>query len=241
MFNKWYKYSYAAQKQQRSRILMILLWLVGICVLYTLIATFLFSIWTIQTDSMNPGLESGDRLMVFSYKFYHLLPESAKSPFSRGQVVMIDTAYREKKNIFLEICDFAVRFFTAQRISILNQRDDLFMKRVIGLPGDEISMTDFVIRIKPAGASYSFTEFELTSESSAIYETIPPKISPLWTDSLPFSGNMAPVVLAEDEYFVLSDDRGNTNDSRTWGPVEEDSITGRVVFRFWPFNRFGRI
>jgi signal peptidase I len=241
MFNKWQKYSYAAQKQQRSRILKILLWLVGICVLYTVITTFFFSIWAMETDSMNPSLESGDRLMLLSYKIYHMLPESAQAPFSRGQVVMLDTGFNEKNTIFLRIADSVVQFFTAQQISILHRRDDIFVKRVIGLPGDEISMTNFILKIKPAGESFSFTEFELTSESSRIYETILPETSELWNFSLPFSGNMDTVVLADDEYFVLSDDRSNTNDSRTWGPVAKDSIVGCVIFRFWPFRNIGRI
>jgi signal peptidase I len=241
MFGKWQKYSYAAQKQQRNRILMILFWLAGICFLYTIITAFFFSVWTIQTDSMNPSLESGDRLMVFPYKFYHLLPESAQSPFTRGQLVVVDTSFQEKNNIFLEVCDSVVRFVTAQKISILNRRDSIFMKRVIGLPGDEISMTEFVLKIKPADESFYFSEYELSSESSKIYETLPPKVSDLWDSSLPFSGNMDPILLAENEYFVLSDDRSNTNDSRTWGAVAADAIRGKAYFRFWPFNRFGRI
>jgi signal peptidase I len=241
MFNKWYKYSYAAQKQQRNKILMILLWLVGICVLYAIVTSFFFSVWTVQTNSMNPSLKDGDRLIVFPYKFYHMLPESAQRTFKRGQVVMVDTAFQEEQNILFNVADAVVRFFTAQRISIFNQRDDIFMRRVIGLPGDEISMTDFIIRIKPANESFYFTEYELTAESSSLYETIPPKVLALWDSSLPFSGNMDSVVLAEHEYFVLSDDRSNTNDSRTWGPVDEDSISGRVLFRFWPFNQFGPI
>lgn len=239
MFNKWQKYSYAAQKQQRSRILKIVLWLVGICVLYTIITTFVLSVWVVETNSMNPGLEAGDRLLVLSYKIYHLLPESAQFPFVRGQVVMLDTGFGGEKNIFLRIADAIVRFFTAQQITILNQRDDIFVKRVIGLPGDEVFMTDYILKIKPANGSFSFTEFELASESSRIYETIPPKISELWDYSLPFSGNMDPVVLAEDEYFVLSDDRSNTNDSRTWGPVKKNAVNGCVLFRFWPFHRLG--
>ncbi len=241
MFNKWHKYSYAAQKQQRSRILMILFWLAGICILYTIITAFVFSIWVIQNDSMKPNFEPGDRFVVLSYKFYHMLPESAQAPFKRGQVVVINTSAQRKTNVFLGVCDSVVRFFTAQQVSILDQKNNIFIKRVIGLPGDEISMTNFVLRIKPANESFHFTEFELTSESSRLYETIPPKVSALWDDSLPFSGNMDPVVLKGDEYFLLSDDRSNTNDSRTWGPVDVDSITGRVVFRYWPFGRFGRL
>jgi signal peptidase I len=240
MFNKWHKYSYAAQKQQRSKIFMVFLWLAGICVVYTFITSFLFSIWAVETNSMNPNIKSGDRLLVFSYKMYHLLPESAQNQFKRGQVVLVNKEFDKKNSIIMKICDSAVKFFTAQQVSILQQQDDIFIKRVIGLPGDEISMENSVLRIKPARESFFFTEYELTSETSQLYETIPGKEIPLWDFSLPFSGNMDPVVLAEDEYFVLSDDRNNTNDSRTWGPIDEDSVSAHVLFRFWPFNRFSR-
>jgi signal peptidase I len=63
----------------------------------------------------------------------------------------------------------------------------------------------------------------------------------LWDTSIPFSGNMDRIILGEDECFVVSDDRSNTNDSRTWGPVSADRITGKAVFRYWPFTRIGRL
>jgi signal peptidase I len=48
------------------------------------------------------------------------------------------------------------------------------------------------------------------------------------------------MVLGEGEYFVLSDDRSNTNDSRTWGAVPIDFIAGKALFRYWPVTRLGR-
>jgi signal peptidase I len=190
---------------------------------------------------MNPSLKGGDRLIVLSYKLYHMLPESTQTHFKRGQVVMIDAASDKQESFFLNAADSVVRFVTAQQVSILNRRDTIFIKRIIALPGDEISMENFIIRIKPANESFYFTEFELSSNSAQIYETILPKVPDLWDASLPFSGNMDPIILAEDEYFVLSDDRSNTNDSRTWGPVDEDAIRGRAVFRFWPFTHLGTL
>jgi signal peptidase I len=98
-------------------------------------------------------------------------------------------------------------------------------------------MTNFVIRVKPAGSSYGLTEFELADRP---YDVTIPQIPALWDESLPFSGYMDRIVLGEDECFVLSDDRSNTNDSRTWGAIPLDFIAGKVLFRYWPVTRLGR-
>jgi signal peptidase I len=122
-------------------------------------------------------------------------------------------------------------------VSLFDQRRHFYIKRIIGLPGDEISMTNFVLRIKPAGQSYFLTEFELTDRP---YTPAIPQVPALWDESLPFSGNMDPRVLEKNECFVLSDDRSNTNDSRSWGPVPVHFVAGRLLFRYWPLTRLGR-
>jgi signal peptidase I len=48
------------------------------------------------------------------------------------------------------------------------------------------------------------------------------------------------IILGEDECFVLSDDRSNTNDSRTWGPIPVHRLAGKVLFRYWPLTRLAR-
>jgi signal peptidase I len=108
---------------------------------------------------------------------------------------------------------------------------------VVALPGDEITMTNFVVRIKPRDGAYSLTEFELSDKP---YVSNIPQVPAIWDESLPFSGNMDWLILGENECFVLSDDRNNTNDSRTWGPVPVDFITGEAIFRYWPVTRLGR-
>jgi signal peptidase I len=121
-------------------------------------------------------------------------------------------------------------------MSIAGREEHFFVKRVIGLPGDEISMTNFVIRVRPAGSAYAYTEFELSERP---YDVTIPQTPALWDESLPFSGNMERIVLKDDECFVLSDDRSNTNDSRTWGPINLDMVVGTALLRYWPINRLG--
>lgn len=47
---------------------------------------------------------------------------------------------------------------------------------------------------------------------------------------------MTPITLGPLSYFVLGDNRGNSNDSRSFGPVTLDEILGRVWLRYWPLN-----
>jgi signal peptidase I len=139
-----------------------------------------------------------------------------------------------EKNMPLRIIDSAVRFFTGQQTSIFTGEGQYYIKRVVGLPGDEIYMTDYVFRVKPKSGLYSLTEFELAEKP---YHPAIPQRPALWNESLPFSGNMDKIILGPDECFVVSDDRGNTNDSRTWGPIPVSYITAKAVLRFWPITK----
>jgi signal peptidase I len=240
MFDKALKYSYAAQKQERHKLLRTVLILFALYLLYNIISAFFFSVWVLQNNTMQPGLHAGDRFLVASSTLPSLLAEIKQTegaPFKRGNIVLIDTRRGGKRNWFLIIADNFVRFFTAQQYSILMTEEYLYIKRLIALPGDEISMTNFVLRVRPADSSYSLTEFELSERP---YHPNIPQVPALWDDSIPFSGNMDKIVLGTGEYFVVSDDRGNSGDSRSWGPVSAQEIIGRPVFRFWPPARIGR-
>ncbi|GHV38157.1 signal peptidase I [Spirochaetia bacterium] len=241
MFDKWRKYSYAAQKTQRHQVRWVLLWFLVLFILYNSLTSFIFSMRVLENNTMQPGLHAGDRFVFSSYSVHTLLADmnlpSQSIPFKRGNIVLIDFSLMNPPSFPARILDGVVRFFTAQRISLSNRKDHFYLKRVIGLPGDEITMTNFVIRIRAKGSAYSLTEFELSERP---YVPDIPHVPALWDESIPFSGNMDRIVLGEDECFVLSDDRSNTNDSRTWGPVPVDLVAGKALFRYWPVNRLGR-
>jgi signal peptidase I len=196
----------------------------------------------LENDTMADNLRAGDRFIFSSYNFYSIIPgldlENEPFPFRRGSVVLVEMFREEKPGFLYSFLDGVVRFFSFQRLSLLDQREHLFVKRIIGLPGDEISMNNFLVRVKARGSMHSLTEFEVTERD---YSPSIPRRPALWDSSLPFSGNMETVILGENEVFLLSDDRGNTNDSRTWGPVPLGNITGKALFRYWPINRLGRI
>ena len=242
MLRKRRGYSYTDHKSQRYKSRWIIFGILAFVLLYVSLTSLFFSVVVLENNSMAENLRAGERFVFSSYNYYSLTPgldlEKEPFPFRRGNVVMVEMFREEKPNIFFRILDGAVRFFTLQRLSLIDQREHLFVKRVIGLPGDEISMSGFVARVRVSGSIYNLTEFEVTERD---YTLTIPRLPALWDSSLPFSGTLDTITLGENEAFLLSDDRNNTNDSRTWGPVPVQNITGRALFRYWPLSRIGRI
>ncbi|HLH65450.1 MAG TPA: signal peptidase I [Solirubrobacteraceae bacterium] len=95
-----------------------------------------------------------------------------------------------------------------------------FIKRVVGLPGDRISIVDGrVIRNgKPEPAPYA----EPCGGGSACNF---PK----------------PIIIPPGHYFMMGDNRGLSDDSRFWGPVPSSWIIGVAFFTYWPPDRIGTL
>jgi signal peptidase I len=240
MFDKALKYSYAAQKRERHKFLRVIVFLLIIYLLYSMVNVFILSVWVLHNDTMQPGLHSGDRLIVVSSALPSLLAEIKRADgalFKRGSIVLVDSRREKDRNMLFIVADSFLRFVTAQQFSLFRAEENLYIKRLIALPGDEISMSNFVLRVKPAGSSYTLTEFELSDRP--YYPNIP-QVPAMWDTTLPFSGSMDAMVLGPGQCFVVSDDRSNSGDSRSWGPISAKEIIGRPVFRFWPPVRIGR-
>lgn len=97
-----------------------------------------------------------------------------------------------------------------------------YIKRIIGLPGE-------TVQIDENGNIY--IDGELLKEGYG-REVIKPETVGLAKE---------PILLGEDEYFVMGDNRNNSSDSRTEavGNIRRKDIIGRAWLRLWPFSRFG--
>ncbi|MCL2558237.1 MAG: signal peptidase I [Treponema sp.] len=239
MFNKSLQYSVTAQKNARFRALRIVLLVFALFVLYNVIQALFFSVWVVQGDAMHPGLQRGDRLLVVSAALPKLfaMARGRELSYGRGDIVIVDTSRAVGRNVFATIADGFVRFVTAQRVGVARGAGSVYARRLVALPGDEASMANFVMRVRPAGSAFALTEFELAARP---YSPTIPQVPALWDLSLPFSGEMESVPLRAGEFFAAADDRSSTSDSRAWGPVSSREIVGRPVFRFWPPSRIGR-
>ena len=94
----------------------------------------------------------------------------------------------------------------------LPHMDELLVKRVVALPGE-------VVEIR----------------KGVVYVNGEPLAEPFPHDMTPY--DMAPLTLGPLSYLVLGDNRSNSNDSRSFGPVTLDQILGRVWLRYWPLDQ----
>lgn len=93
-----------------------------------------------------------------------------------------------------------------------------YIKRVIGLPGDTVSVEDGYVIINGKKLIENYVPKEYRDDRSYPQIVIPP-----------------------DQYFVLGDHRISSNDSRAWGLVPRNYIYGKAVFVFWPPDRIGTV
>ena len=119
------------------------------------------------------------------------------------------------------------RFRDPERLDIIvfpykHKPKTYYIKRIIGLPGE-------TVQIDEQGNIY--INGEILSESYG-REIIRPENVGLAAE---------PIVLGEDEYFVMGDNRNNSTDSRfaQVGNIKREDIIGRAWVRIWPFSSFG--
>ncbi|MDR1867993.1 MAG: signal peptidase I [Treponema sp.] len=232
--------SFIEQKTKRNKLVRIALYGVIAITAYSILTSLVFSTHTLDNNSMKPQLRAKDRFIVSSLAVRSSLTKLGlfehAVPFNRGDIVLIDRKRTKIPNIIVVVADSIVRFCTLQTVSLLSNHENFYIKRVVALPGDEVTVSGFVCRVKQRGESYAVTELELTDKP---YNIDIPQVPALWDESLPFASSQETVIVGEQECYVVSDDRSNTNDSRTWGPIPLSMVTGRVMFRYWPLNRLG--
>ena len=155
-----------------------------------LINSFVFFFARVEGSSMLGTLKDGEVLFVWRAGYVFGQPQ-------RGDIV---------------ICHYP----KTKDGGYLDQKNTCYVKRVIGLPGDTVSIRQGTVYINGEALKESYLETERTDSQS-----------------------MEAVVLEEGEYFLMGDNRSDSTDSRRMGAVERGKILGKAVGVVYPFTEFG--
>jgi signal peptidase I len=224
--------------------ILLLAFLLHLFITRLLIASFL-----VDSASMRPALEQKDRLLVSTLSYGGRVPflrdvrlPGLRAP-ARGDIVVVESPAFVPPAFPWSLLEPAVRFLSLQRGSVVRDHTGrhtprFLIKRVVALPGDTVRMSQYVAYIRAAGARDFVPEKELLGSA---YEIRTGKLPEGWTEDMPFSGSLESLTLGQGEYFLLGDNRPDSSDSRSWGPVAGDKLLGKVIFRYWPAARGGRL
>lgn len=185
--------------------------------LVLVLRSFVIEPFQIPSSSMVPTLKVGDFILVNKWTY------GIRLPVVRNKIIELNSPERGDVMVFFP-----------------PHEERYFIKRVVGLPGDEIHVLNGVLYVngdkmiqkvledeQPAPRSVVMTE-DLTGVEHAIQKRLlPTRLSQNFT-----------AVVPEGHYFMMGDNRDNSSDSRVWGPVPEDRIVGRAFARWMFWDKF---
>lgn len=182
--------------------------IVFVVVMVVIIRFFIGEIRWIPSASMHPTLIEGDRIFVERFSRFFSSPK-------RGDIIVFYPPDTDIKTDPLSVMERLTGFFC---------KDIAYIKRVIGIPGDTLEIKEFLNG-----------KFQVYINDKPIDE--PYIMSP--DDYIPCSDGMfcGPMKIPAGNYFMMGDNRGNSQDSRFWGFLPEERVIGKAIFLFWPLNR----
>ena len=209
-----------------------------------LLRSFLFEPFKIPSESMLPTLFVGDLILVNKYHYGIRLPVVNK------KIVANNDPQRGDVMVFRYPRDTSVDY----------------IKRVVGVPGDEISYRGqrLYLNGSPVGAEplpapgfYNedsmryFPEFKeklgavehriLVNSQSQPYYGDPETIAFPLRENCRYSADAVTCKVPPGHYFMMGDNRDNSQDSRFWGFVPDQNIVGKAFFIWMNFGNFKRI
>jgi signal peptidase I len=211
--------------------------------------TFVLQAVTVPTASMENTIMVGDYLLVnkFIFSSGDTLPFLPQREIRRGDIIVFkypgNSVHPERDRM---------------RNPPLRKYEINYVKRVVGLPGETIEFKDNQVLIngQPLPEHKVWGEHPVDTrgkrKDTAPLETKPieerqadqpydvyysqDSLDPKRSDSIirfDFGVPGKPYKIPDDSYFVMGDNRDNSEDSRYWGPVKRDLILGRAMFVYW--------
>ncbi len=192
--------------------------------IFVCIRSSVFASYIVPTPSMNPTILEGD--LFYTNKLAYRL----KLPLTK--ISLVEWSRPERGDIV--VFKFPL------------DESKLYTKRVIGIPGDVIEIAGGLIHINGKVITQRFLE---ESGGASLYEEdlMGTKYTVQRLPGAPGIESMKRVTVPDGYIFVCGDNRGNSHDSRYWGPLSLDNVEGNIFFRWFSVDletyrpRFDRI
>lgn len=176
--------------------------LIFVLILTLLISVILIQTYNVNDVSMEPTFDrQGNRVLVF------LTPYIFNGEPNFGDIVIIDSRPDGRRTIVDRFLDSPLISLALRRVN-----EHMWIKRVIGLPGDMLEFND----------GYVYRNSEKLDESYIMGQ---------------MREGFEPVVVPEGHVFIMGDNRNRSSDSRQIGPLPVENIQGRVLLRFLPLDK----
>jgi len=164
---------------------------------------FVFQAFKIPTGSMEDNLKVGDHIIVNKFIY-------GPAPNLRG---------------FLPLRDIKRGDIIVFRYPL--QPDTDFVKRVIGMPGDTVSVRDKIVSVN----GKALDEAYVVHEDPQVYP-----LQPALPEPYRSRDQFGPFKVPDGQYFAMGDNRDRSSDSRYWGTVPRTMIKGRAFMVYWSFR-----
>ncbi len=176
------------------------------------ITSNIISTTQIKEQSMEPSFKEDDKLIIYKLGYNFNGPK-------RGDVIILNKNPTEK-GIFINMVNEGKDIIEniKYRFTGIIEKKNL-IKRVVGIPGDSVDIREGLVYVNSEVES----GYEFQGQTYA-------------NSDLDF-----PIEVPENKVFVLGDNRENSLDSRGLGFIHYSQIKGKAMFRFWPFDRIGKV
>ena len=191
-------------------------------VIAILIKYFVGTPTIVKQTSMWPTLEQNDRLIL------NRLPRTFKKVLERGDIITFEAPSNNATGILATDIENPVAKYDNEPTSwwgkfiydVLEIGKESYIKRVIALPGEHVEIKEGKVYINGEELDEPYLKDDVITEPTGVLNDF---------------------IVPENTVFAMGDNREGSKDCRAFGCIPLEKIESKVVIRFWPLNKFGKV
>ena len=246
-----YYRSYKPQGPIKKSIRFFIKLVVVVFLQYMLVGTFLFNSYQIAPSHFSSTQDSekqtvyagrvlatpilyGPKMRIINYRV-----PAIRTP-KRGGLVVTETGTFSDMKWYTLALNTLAKFFTFNNFIPFEENEFSHVSRfqimrVVGMPGDELKLDNYRLKVKTPTSNYFIDEQEVIQSD---YTLIVPSLNSPSQDTQGLSGNHPAIALSEGEYLLAPDDRSHFALSKYWRPTTMRDIISKVLLVYWPRFQF---